>query len=858
MNPNFISAFLGTSLLVGSVLGEEPIQQSNLLSLVSVAGKDAFVISTIPASDAIDQSVKTRALFSEHDIKNYHVCGVYGGYLIVLEDTNELPTRFLAIDLTTGKKKLISQAACEKAILANRHLYFLVEAQKQTDNLDKPSHALHMMDLQTGIQRELCLLTCSDPQTFLHGYDITLAATADGSKVAVTELALDDRRLCRIVIANSSTGEVTRSQPNFASRLWGTGAGFWRLAPKLFWMDDQTLLIASADGYETQKLFCYQPETQSTNEICNLPQYHGSGFDPTFSLGSDGKKIVRLGSLGAFEILLQNKKLMEYNESLSGYLLKQEGKHLSLHDAENELASEIDRSRIFASPDAQQIAWLPVAARNGMILHEPMELKVHDRSRGVRTVLTEIFPYWFQAPSNDRSAVCWWLSDADLHRSNVFDPLSDYSPPHQTPSVDSRPAIHESVELSLKTDRQNYLRHEPIELSITVKNLASTPIQFESRWLKGGTQPFNDLYLVTKDEKVEIKFNEGYSDELLDEFVTIAAGQSLEFKLTVETAELDLHELQMRFEHYSFWQGHLKAIARFRVGEGGNEAEMKRKKFDRLVLQSLREFRNNPSGSVNRDRFRQLGSSCSPLLVEYLQKCEDSSFRRFLGCGLPTIADETTLPFLKGLLESDLEVDGDLVVESLWGIYRRGNFASRPVPETTLLLIEAGKHRNVEVRRKAVATLCHSVNEVVDTFMQQAVEDSNEEVAQSAARYVAARQQLPLQSWLTEARFTITPAGLVTARSIILELEQLSQEKHGRVPDGTFEEVIADSSKVAEYSATLKAWILYCATHTRIVVDFFDKDRIARTTWQGWGIDRYASGSNEPIKLKPRSQKLLD
>ncbi len=493
-----------------------------------------------------------------------------------------------------------------------------------------------------------------------------------------------------------------------------------------------------------------------------------------------------------------------------------------------------------------------------MILHEPMELKVHDRSRGVRTVLTRTFPYRFTGPTDNRSTVCIWLSDADLHRSNVFDQLSEYSPPQQTPSVDSRPAIHESVELSLKTDKLNYLRHEPIELLITVKNLAKTPIQFESRWLKQGTQPFNDLYLESKNSKVEIQFNEGYSGELLDKFVTIAAGQSLEFKLTVESAELDLHELQMRFEHYSFWKGHLKATARFRVVEGGNEAEMRRKKFDRLVLQSLREYKNNPSGRVNRDRFRQLGSSCLPLLVEYLQNCEDSSVRRFLGYGLPTIADETTLPFLRGLLESDLEADGDMLVESLWGIYRRGDFASRPVPETTLLLIEAGKHRNVEVRRKAIATLCHSVNEVVDTFMQQAVEDSEAEVAQIAARYVAARQQLPLQSWLTEARFTITPVGLVAARSIIRELEQLSQEKHGKVPDGTFEEVIADSSKVLEYSATLKAWMLYCATHPRIVGIFFDKDRSARTTWQGWGIDRYASGSNEPIKLNPRSQKFLD
>lgn len=275
-------------------------------------------------------------------------------------------------------------------------------------------------------------------------------------------------------------------------------------------------------------------------------------------------------------------------------------------------------------------------------------------------------------------------------------------------------------------------------------------------------------------------------------------------------------------------------------------------------MQSQREFRNNPSGLHNRERFLLLGSSSLPWLIEYLQKCEDSEYRRYLGCELPAIADETTLSFLKGLLETDLKVDGDMLIQSLWSIYLRGDFASRPVPETILLLIEAGKHRNFEVRRKAIATLCHCVNETVDAFMQQAAEDNDAEVASKAARYVAARQQLPLQTWLTEAKFTMTPAGLVAARSIVGELEQLSQEKHGGMPDGTFEEVVSDASKVAEYSATLKAWILYCATHPRTVGEFFDKDRSTITWWYGRGIERYASGANAPIKLNPRARKLLD
>jgi hypothetical protein len=165
---------------------------------------------------------------------------------------------------------------------------------------------------------------------------------------------------------------------------------------------------------------------------------------------------------------------------------------------------------------------------------------------------------------------------------------------------------------------------------------------------------------------------------------------------------------------------------------------------------------------------------------------------------------------------------------------------------------EAGKHSKVEVRRSAVAALRHSVNKAVDEFMQQAVEDSDALVASMAGRYVAARQNLPLQRWLFDASLKMTPAGLVAARSIVRELEQLSQQEHGKVPSGKFEEVIADPAKVAEYSATLKAWIVYCITHPRSVEAFFDKVREQNSLWQGFVIDRYASGENEPIRLNPR------
>jgi hypothetical protein len=219
------------TLLAASALSADAVQQAHLLSLVNIDGKETIVLSTIPAADAKDQSIQTRTVFSEQNLSYYKVCGVYGGHLIILKPPFEL----LAIDVTTGSKKLISQTACENAILVGGHLYYVVAIGKSTKD-ETSTHALHTMDLESGVQRELCLLTGSRSGMMQIGSDFTFAATADGSKVAVTEVIPDEnlQHHCRIVVVDSRTADVTRSPPNFASRSVLTGASHWLLAPKCF------------------------------------------------------------------------------------------------------------------------------------------------------------------------------------------------------------------------------------------------------------------------------------------------------------------------------------------------------------------------------------------------------------------------------------------------------------------------------------------------------------------------------------------------------------------------------------------------------------------------------------------------
>ncbi|MBC7967768.1 MAG: hypothetical protein H7Z17_17790, partial [Fuerstia sp.] len=557
-------------------------QRAHLLSLVT-DGIDTFVLSTIPAAGAEDQSITTRTVISEPGLSNYRVCGVYGGHLFALKQ----PIEFVAIDLATGVKKQITQAWCENAILAGHHLFFVVGTGSSTES-GKPSHALHVMDLRTGNQRELCQMSSARASMQSYGHDFTLAATADGAQIAVTEMIpaagqFSMQASSRIVVVDMPTGEVTRSQPDFAGRPFMTGGGGNLLAPKIVWIDNESLLVVASDAAKSsdgssntvvidlnsglQKMFQYQPKTQTTELICPLPNFPGQMHDPWFSRERDGQIVIHLGSRGPFAVDLKKKELMEHDVVIGDYVLEQAGGVLSLHYGEKVLATETEQSRVFASPDGQRIAWLPVAARGGINIMEPVELKMHDRVRGVRSVLTKRFPRNDTGPQSPTTNVCLWLTDADLNRSDVFDQLMVIENLPEPPHIDSRPAAKDFVEVSLKTDKESYLLHEPIELTITIRNLAKTPIRFESRLLKQGAQPFNDLYLASQNSNVQIQLCDRHMIESLGEFVEILPGQSRVFTRTVESGDVGKHNFRMRFEQYSAWKGHLNAAAPRRIAE---------------------------------------------------------------------------------------------------------------------------------------------------------------------------------------------------------------------------------------------------------------------------------------------------
>lgn len=843
-------------------------ERAHLVMLVT-DNEDQLMLSTFPAAGDKDQTITHRTVVSKKNrawFSYFRAVGVFGGHLIALKRQHQL----IAIDLSNGVTRQVAKQYCLNAIIAGKNLFFVAASGLDKDG--KPTYAVSTLDMETGKRREVCAIAAASSGMQSYNPDFSMAVSPDETQIAVTEMVANDDdfsmiRKCRLILIDVANGRVSRSKLDFTGRFHFTGGGSQLLAPKLIWADNESLLVASektgsaSEGYTgfspPLDLFRFAVETQTTELVCPLPDFRAQAHDPWFSRQANGELVIHLGLLGPFLIDQKEKALVECDRAIGDYRLERVNSLLTLRHGDKVLTHDTANSRVFASSDQQRIAWLPPGTLRNRVRRDPVELKIYDRIRGVRSVTTRRFPWLYSGVQSHATNVCLWLRDKDLKRTNGFDDLNIVKDVLRPKRIDTRPVAKDAIRLKVTTDKAEYLLHQPVELTVEIVNLTKTPIRFESRLMVQGAQPFNDLYLASSESSRQILMFERNVREPSGEFVEIPAGGSRQFVRTVETGDIGEHEFRMRFRHNSKWSGYATATARFEVKEGGNQPDRIRRKFDRMLTLCAAEYRKTPS-NVRSARFEQLGTAGAPLMVEYLQGCDDGEFRKRLGRGLWMIADESTLPYMKQLLKTDLQYDGTTLVNTLWSIYRRGNYQERPVPETTKLLMQAARHQRVEVRRESIRLLRGSVNDAVDQFMQEAAEDADRVVSEIAGRYVAARQQLPLHEWLLGASHRVTPANLAAARSIVRELEQQWKTKHGILPAGTYAEVTADSEKFAVYSTTLKEWVRWCFAHQRSFEGFFKEDLEPTVWWLGRAINRYASGADTPIKLNPRSTHVIN
>ena len=479
------------------------------------------------------------------------------------------------------------------------------------------------------------------------------------------------------------------------------------------------------------------------------------------------------------------------------------------------------------SPDGRRAVWFTGRGSN-------QKLRYFDAGEGsVRTVATGWFASgWY----GERDTFCWFKDETLQPAAEAVKLAAGWTPfasrPEPKPrprEPDTRKNIADFLAVDVSIDKQVYRRHEPIQVTLTLRNKTDESVEIVRPAL------FDDrLVRVTLDYPGGSKLVSQIWSYLPEhEKITLEPGESVrsEGKLEVEPVgryelRADLHGMVVRGN----WRGRLRAEpATFGVESSPQDKELFLKKFRRLMATFRGEFEVNPdwdgANETLQDDVTAMGPKVASLLIEEIEKTEDPRARELMLRPLVSLANPEALDFFAAML--DRAEEPETVCRGLYGLYHEG----RNEEEALSVLIRVGMaHDKADVRRATADCLARIDDPKVKARFGSAVEDSDEEVRMTAARYLAAAERLDLAAWLAIAADQPTHARYLAARSVIGELEKTWHTNKGSLPEAPWEKAEADEDILSQFRNVVRAWASWAQENSRTSARFFDRDR---RDWQG-------------------------
>lgn len=845
--------------------------------LLTLMNPDGLTLLSVPSSANGDEAVTSRSIGIPVNPAMTRFVGVAQGHLICLP-SHPYPARIAAIDLNDGTVRELTKRYTHEVALAGDNLYFVVSVPKDADGLN---FALMHIDLTTMATSQLGTLNARSPRMAMSGGPkFVLAPNSSGNRIAVVEFeptrenanifgtplsAQEHADLecpkTRLLIANARTRVVRRMTTTFPSRYFGTGGWTYQLPPSVGWYDDERLVVAMLDErfvpkFETRDdgttvqtpnatqdtsvyfgefgartpLELVTVDANSLEEVSRfrLPNCSAQVGDPRFSHKPDGSTLIHLGQLGPYRVDLEKSVVVEDSEMNSDYTLAGSRPGFELSYRDEVLSSKTLPQKVFASPDGRHVAWLPsdIAALGYIDSMRVVDMKVHTAGVGIRQLARANFPRQRVRSNFDKAHLMIWCDDDDLVVTERFRKLPEFDFPKPKPRVDERPAIAECVKIELSTDKSEYLRHEPIELTITVTNLTDEDVSFESTKALGGTQPFNSLEVKAQTGRTSLNWFEAGVYEPEGDTIVFPAGEPVVFRRQFDVGRVGSQEFKLRFERWSKWSGSLIVKAPITVLEESTNPIFYAK-FDRILAVCQKQFEETGYVSHATD-FWQMGEEAATLLVKAIRESDDPEFCKHLGRSLRGVANFDTLPMLEEMLHGELKIQPYDYIASLWRLCRW----HEPADETLRVCLaardfvfEAALHKNAGLAAAAMGQLTSWVDPQIDVFMWRAVDATNSATATTAARYIARRRQLSLSDWFSQAAAKPTSANSLAAVSIIEQLRKTWGQEVGSLPAGLVLDATNNAASEEAYRSTLVDWRAWAEAHPRLSESFFEKER---------------------------------
>jgi len=630
---------------------------------------------------------------------------------------------------------------------------------------------------------------------------------------------------------------ITYLHPAISSKLGG--------GPPFVWTDERTILFVQTKipkgnvkggawvlNGTSNVLTTVDVNEGTTRDVAPIP---GSTHFAMFSLHQErpgAPPFIRFSSWprgvkhGRYRVDVANRKLLEDNRIGGDYRLDRQPRG-TLRFGERTL-HETKRGglRASVSPDGRRVIWI-----GG---HPARRLFYHGSAQNLVRVVAD---GWVAG------GFMWFKEDgpveptAGAELSSDWRPFNDLPEPKaRKPWVDTRKDIRRHLAFSVQTSRPAYALHEPIEITVTLRNIGATPLKLLRPVVKDGI--FNRIVRFTlkypRGSKSVDSGAQPYGPK--EEAVTLNAGESNSATGALEVARPGRYTIEMEYKGFKMegaqqqWKSRLKADpASFLVQRSGNEEELFSDKLERLLAKLRKELRDAPdwdgynqTAMDNMLGLPGLGPRIVPRLITFFEEEEDArkaNFRKHLYRTLVQLANPIAIPFYEQRLMEGESDEWEPVCQGLTEIYRRG----RESEDALDVLLLAMDHPDAGARRIVVRHLARIDRPAVHQVMADAVDD-DKDVRTRAARYLAAAEGLDLVKWLRRAATSPTRARRFAGRSIVRELEQHWHTQRGALPAEPLDATQA-ADRLKEFQRTLRAWATWAQENPGYSQRFFDADR---------------------------------
>jgi len=733
--------------------------------------------------------------------------------------------QLIEVDLATGERRLVAEKIDSYDYHPAGRLYAVV------------GDRLRVYDFRTGASRDIMA------RPYRNIWRLRIAISPDEKRLAFPEPVQDERwskavplagaspapselpegyrymLTTRLVVVDLATGKQTRLPTPFSSP-YPTGGGE-RITPlslPLVWTDANTVLIVRGDwavnGRPRRAVGTVDVRTGKMWHMAGIPGDHHTV--PSLVVRETDRQ-VRL-------LLTRSRRVTDvYRVDLAiGALVEDpvigpkfrlqtvNSVRRILHEG-RPLAGSEKVTHAAVSPDGKRIAW--TVSHKNWLNQRP---SIYDTGQDKTHALSD-------APV---AGVVRWVADADMVPGDPPAPAGGWrrllskpipEPKPRPRASDDLPDVNDLMEMTLATDKAAYTQHEQVRITLTLRNTSGEELTFKRAGFYLGMRYPHGSSSLDAFRRID--------DMFADEQVRLKAGQSVTATRTVDTYDLGAHTLGGQFRGRSErWRGQLKArTIGFVTRETADSDRVLKAKLDRMIAACRGEGGNK--GVFRLGWGRKFGPRAAGYFVDLFEREPDAKLRNRISRVLYGIVSPEMLPFLRKCLTVEMRVDHSYALDALAKLYDESHNQPPARDESLTLLLVALSHEKPHIRRGAAERLARILHPRVAAAMAVAAGDSHAPTAATAARYLAAAEELDLTEWLTAVAAKPTGARYVAARAILRGIAADWNVDLGPLPTADWAEARGNPAVLGQFRKTVSAWAGWTGEHPSFSGRFFEGDR---------------------------------